>query len=52
MFDRVTKQSPLAWSSMASLVAMLALNVFALNQQLHEMPRFAAPAMIVQGALA
>ncbi|WP_156500618.1 hypothetical protein [Croceicoccus bisphenolivorans] len=52
MFERLTKQSPLAWSSMASLAAMLALNVFALSQQLHEAPRFAAPAMIIEGSLA
>lgn len=52
MFNRLAKQSPVAWSSMASLVAMLSLNVFALSQQLHEAPQFAAPAVIVQGALA
>ncbi|WP_164844104.1 hypothetical protein [Croceicoccus ponticola] len=52
MFDRLIKQSPLAWSSVASLAAMLALNIFALSQQLHEAPRFAAPTMIVEGSLA
>lgn len=52
MFDRLMKQSPLAWSSVASLAAMLALNIFALNQQLHEAPRFAGPAMVIEGSLA
>jgi len=52
MFDRVIKLSPLAWSSVASLTAMLALNVFALSQQLQEAPRFAAPLLVIQGSLA
>ncbi|MBB3992301.1 hypothetical protein [Croceicoccus naphthovorans] len=52
MFDRLSKQSPLAVASAISLVAMLALNVFALSQQVHEAPRYAAPASIVQGQLA
>lgn len=52
MFKSLILQSPLAWSSIASLAAMLALNVFALNQQLHEAPRLSAPTIIVQGALA
>lgn len=56
MFDRLDNRranaSPLAWSSIASLAAMVALNVFALSQQVQAAPRFAAPAMIVEGTLA
>lgn len=55
MFDLLdncrANPSPLAWSSIASLAAMVALNVFALSQQVAA-PRFAAPAMIIEGTLA
>jgi len=52
MFDRLTQLSPVAWSSLASLAAMLALNIFAINEQMSAMPRIAAPSVLIEGGLA
>lgn len=56
MFNRLdnrrTNPTPLAWSSIASLAAMVVLNVFALSQQVQAAPRLAAPATIIEGTLA
>ena len=52
MFNRRAFTSPVQWSALASLTAMIALNIFALSQQL-EMPRaMAAPVALEEVYLA
>jgi hypothetical protein len=46
MFDRQFLQSKLGQASMISFAAMLALNIFALNSQVHAVPTAYASAPV------
>lgn len=52
MFKPAAKRDPLALSSLASLIAILALCWFALVLQMEEAPRLADTTLVVEGGLA
>lgn len=51
MFNRHLLANPVARAALASLVALIALNIFALSRQASEAPSLAVPLTLVSGTL-